>query len=87
MTIAICGATETATEWERPRVLWPRKRLKDKKVYVPCCNRNAPIEQTVARFETAFSGYVGDWYFKCAPDAGCSVNKGYLKTRHLRFFD
>ena len=85
--IAICGATETKTRWRRPRRIWPRKHLKGQKVYVSCCNRNAPILDTVARFETAFDGYVAEWYFKCAPNAGCNSNPGYLRTAHLRYFD
>ena len=84
---AICGATETATPWERPQILFPRQHLKGVRVYVPCCNRNAPILETVARFETAFDGYVAEWYFQCAPDSGCNVNLGYKRTAHLRYFE
>lgn len=84
---AICGGTETATEWESPGTIFPRRHLKNKMVYVQCCNRNAPLLDTVGRFETAFGGYVAEWYFKCAADKGCSINPGYKRTAHLRYFD
>lgn len=83
---AICGNTETQTEWKSAREIWPHKHLKDERVFVPCCNRNAPILETEASFQTAFSGYVAEWYFRCAPKAGCNINPGYLRTAHLRYF-
>ena len=83
----ICGATEAATGWRKPRKLWPRKHLKGKRAYVSCCNRNAPILETEARFETAFGGYVAEWYFRCAPNMGCNLNPGYKRTAHLRYFE
>ena len=85
MTIYICGATETRTRWRLSRKLWLDEAYD--KVYVPCCNRNAPLHDTVSRFETAFGGYIGERYFKCAARRGCNKNPGYKRTAHLRYFE
>lgn len=86
-TIWICGATERATPWKLSRRKWPKEIGKGHKVYVPCCNRNAPLEDTQTRWEEAYGGYACDHYFRCAPKAGCNANPGYKRTAHLRYFE
>lgn len=90
MTIHVCGRTEKWTPWilstSAIGVQLDEWRQEKVKVYVPCCNRNAPIEETVTRVETAFDGWVVERVFKCAYGKGCHANPGYLKTAHLRYF-
>lgn len=81
----ICGMTETKTRWRRTVSRHPK--LRGKRVYVQCCNRNAVAEETVCRFETAYGGYVADWYFCCASRQGCNANPGYKRTAHLRYYE
>ena len=84
--IALCGATETATEWKPVLEQWPNEKPDDKEL-VHCCNRLAPLRDLECRFETAFEGYVAGWYFRCKSDAGCNINPGYKRTAHLRYYE
>ena len=86
MTIHVCGRPEQQTRWRLAANIWPEDVGKER-VYVPCCNRLAPLEDTLAKFVVAFGGYVSDWHFKCAARRGCNKNPNYKRTAHLRRYE
>ena len=84
MIVAICGFDELDAPWNPVRAIWPEQTGR---VYVACCNRLAPVQETETHLLVAYGGYVVAREFRCLPDAGCHVNPGYLRTAHLRSYE
>ena len=73
--------------WIVSRTFWPRRKHSKWLVIVDCCERRVHVHTTEAHLSIAYSGYVSNWRFRCAPDQGCNVNPNYKRTAHLRFYE
>lgn len=61
------------TGWVSSPQRWPRRTHRRWLVIVDCCNRRVHLHTTEAHLSIAYSGYVSEWRFRCAPSQGCTV--------------